>query len=94
MSYYNTTHLEGSELVEAWKQATNQEAKVLVLFRAHPAKYFSAPEVANKVFPNQSVPLTSVRRAITDLTNAGCLVRTDSKVPGLYGKDNYQWRLR
>ena len=40
-----------------------------------------------------TVPLTSVRRAVTNLTNRGDLVKTDKQVKGPYGRPEYQWRL-
>ena len=39
------------------------------------------------------VPLTSIRRALTNLTNAGELVKTDKQMKGMYGRPEHQWRL-
>ena len=38
-------------------------------------------------------PITSIRRAITDLTNEGKLVKTNSLKKGNYGKKCHCWKL-
>ena len=38
-------------------------------------------------------PLTSIRRAIHDLTDKGLLFKTDRKRHGLYGRPEYIWSL-
>jgi hypothetical protein len=43
---------------------------------------------------NEQTPLTSIRRAITDLTNRDRLVKTDKKVLGSAGRKTYTWRLK
>ena len=40
-----------------------------------------------------SWPITSIRRAITDLTNAGKLTKTDTMKLGRYGKHVHTWKL-
>ena len=39
-------------------------------------------------------PITSVRRAITNLTTAGELVKTNNTVTGMYGKPEHLWSLK
>ena len=41
---------------------------------------------------NEQTPLTSIRRAMTDLTAEGMLVKTDYRVEGSYGKKVHTWR--
>jgi len=43
---------------------------------------------------NEQTPLTSIRRAITDLTNRNRLVKTDKKVLGSAGRKTYTWKLK
>ena len=38
-------------------------------------------------------PLTSARRAMTNLTEAGYLTKTELKTPGIFGAMNFNWRL-
>jgi len=90
MSYYNTTNLEGPALEAAKLEASTQVEKV--------RKYFdfvgeSTPsEVWTHCFQCR-VPITSVRRAISDLTNDGHLTKTDIKRRGIYDKPEHVWRL-
>ena len=95
-SYYNTTRLSGPELAEAITTAKGQDAAVLALFRAYGSlspslawEHYKARAPASRVF----VPLTSIRRAISTLTKAGLLEKTDIQVPGEYSVPEHVWRL-
>ncbi len=39
-------------------------------------------------------PITSIRRAMTNLTNRGNLVKTDAQVTGAKGKPEYIWKIK
>jgi len=96
--YYNTTNEKGSLLKANTKQAENQTTLTLSVFQTYPTYTFSADEVWNFLIDNESIneqtPLTSIRRAITDLTNEGKIVKTNRKVLGLAGRKTYTWRLK
>jgi len=96
--YYNTTNEKGSLLKANTKQAENQTTLTLSVFQTYPTYTFSADEVWNFLIDNESIneqtPLTSIRRAITDLTNEGKIVKTNRKVLGLAGRSTYTWRLK
>jgi hypothetical protein len=91
MPYYNTTNITGVNLNAAWIQTARQEEIVLVLFEANPNRLFAPQDVHRHVL--QDCPLTSVRRAITDLTTKGKLFKSDTQVKGLYGKPTFTWGL-
>ena len=38
-------------------------------------------------------PITSIRRAMTCLTNSGKIVKTDRQIKGMYGKAEHLWEL-
>ena len=42
---------------------------------------------------NLNCPITSIRRAITNLTDAGKIIKTDQYVKGNYGKLEHLWEL-
>lgn len=90
-SYYNTTHSTHPDLTKYEESAVSQEVKILDWFKKG---VLDAPpsEIRYCLF-DDGVPITSVRRALTNLTNAGELVKTDKQVPGPYGRPEYQWRL-
>ena len=96
--YYNTTNEKGSLLKTNMKQATNQEQLTLAVFQTYPNDNLSANDVWRFLIENESIneqtPLTSIRRAITDLTNRNRLVKTDKKVLGNAGRKTYTWRLK
>lgn len=90
VSYWNTTDLAGPELMEAVLIAENQEAAVLALFDKW---VFMSPSQAWQIGCDldRGWLLTSVRRAISNLTNRHELVKLDSHVDGLHGRKEMVW---
>ena len=91
MTFFNTIRLKGQELVDAEWQAMSQEEKVYLLFADNPDREFTPFEVWARVLPD--VPITSVRRAITCLTEDGRLEKLTTLKGERYGKPNHVWRL-
>ncbi len=92
-AFYNTINLTARDLLEADAAALNQEQRILRFFIQQGRSYMCAPSaVCKRVFQN-TVPLTSVRRAMTNLTNAGDLHKTEAKIQGLYGKPEHLWHV-
>lgn len=92
-TFYNTTHLRDKELREAIAQCTKQDEIVLAMFKVHPNLTFTPPDIHINCF-DESTPITSVRRSITNLTKSGELEMTNEQREGQYGRKNYAWRLR
>jgi len=93
--FFNTIQESGDQLHQSCIRAKSLESKVLDFFRSAPGRHFTPPEV-NKYFPEY--PLTSVRRAMTNLSTSkngepALLEKTELLTPGLYGKNNFNWRL-
>lgn len=89
-SYYNTTHSVHPDLGKFEQKAQGQEEQILDYFKGiHRGR--SPSQVLAALF-DASVPLTSVRRAMTNLTNAGELIKTNTQIRGPYGRPEYQWR--
>ena len=84
--YYNTTNQGGKQLKLNWDKAINQKQKVLGVFLLTPTAHYCPDDVLmvlkelNK--KDNNAPITSIRRAISDLTKDGYLVKTDRKVMG------------
>ncbi len=93
MTYYNTTHLRGQQLARYESQAARQGDIVAEFFRRNPG-IDAAPHEVHEVLGLSGAPLTSIRRAMTNLTKVGILEKTDNKVDGPYGKPAYTWRLK
>lgn len=88
MSYFNTTNESGKQLEIFNESANNQEEQILNLMKLY--KKLSPSDV-NKYFTNY--PLTSVRRALTNLSNQGKLIKTDEKKIGIYRRMEYIWEI-
>ena len=91
MSYYNTTNEKGFDLQKSHEKARNQEEIIYSFFLTY-GKPLSPSQVLKKL--NLECPITSVRRALTNLTNQDKIIKTDVKVVGLYGKKEHLWRLK
>ena len=90
--YYNTNRLSGDELGSAISAAQSQQDMILAHFRNHPFKKFAPHEVLNILF-NERTPITSIRRAITNLEKDGHLIKTNHRIKGEYGAPVHTWRL-
>jgi hypothetical protein len=100
MSYYNTTNESGKRLAELIKNAKTCERCVFNFYKNNPGLLFTPNDVWQQLGNmNRHYPLTSIRRAITNLSNDGWLIRTDYKREGLYRNKgvpvlNYCWKLK
>lgn len=93
VAYHDSTGLDRAEHVQAERSAQHQDAQVLAIFLE-----FGRPMTPSQVWRigcdrGQRWLLTSVRRAITNLTNARALVKLNEKRPGCYGRPELCWRL-
>jgi len=91
MSYYNTTNIDGAELADSRGKARKQDDIVLECFGKFPNG--ATPSDIHSFAFAHAAPITSIRRAISNLTDAGLLVKTQYKRLGPYGKPEYIWKL-
>lgn len=91
-SYHNTNQLSINELYEANEKAKSLEQKIEEFFRVNRNGNFTPFEVSSLMDLN-NIPITSVRRAMTNLTTAGKLEKTNEMRKGQYGQPNHAWRL-
>jgi len=91
-NFYNTIEKSGVELKALRENASKQTARVMELFTL---KNMMTPEEVHSLYEKTytPVPITSIRRAITDLTSRGWLQKTDMQKPGRWGVANYLWKL-
>ena len=90
--YFNTTCQTGEELKKYTSNAKAQSGIILELFKKH-KRQMTPSEVWVNAFDVDSVPLTSIRRAINVLTSEGLLSKTIKTKTGLYGRPEYYWEL-
>ena len=90
MTFYNTIEETGEELADSHSKAKTQEEKIYAYF-LNCNQPLSPTMVLEQLGLN--CPLTSVRRAMTNLTIGGKIVKTDEYVKGNYGKHEHLWEL-
>ena len=93
MTYYNTNKLKGFDLKEANRKANTQEDRILGFFEKNKNKQYS-PEEIQTYCQMVTKPLTSVRRAMSNLTRGGHLRKTKYMKQGNYGKKVHTWEYR
>lgn len=98
MTYFNTTHVVGKPLGEYEKKAANQEEKILRYFLTRPRMLATPSMIWEELFKQSAsmratVPITSVRRALTNLTNEGDLIKTGHQKKGAFGRPEYFWKI-
>ena len=91
-AYYETVNLSSKQLDEQIKKATSQEAKVVKLFESI-NQPMTASQVWQKLDPLQRTPITSWRRAITNLTKLNVLQKTTQTATGPYGMPEHYYKL-
>ncbi len=90
-TYYDTTHEPAALVREYSRKAGTQQKIIIDYYLANPTALLTPFEVQAAVLAD--APITSVRCAMTNLTDAGILVKTAKKKPGVYGRNNYTWQL-
>jgi len=92
--YYNTNDETGETLQSSRSNTTNQENMILAIFETYPNEGLTPFDIEDFAHDQEvNWPITSIRRAITDLTNAGKLTKTNDKKLGRYGKNVHTWKL-
>lgn len=90
--FYNTPNYDAAQLEVFQKQTEKQEDFILSLFQQH--KEGLSPWQVHRLCERyrKMWPITSVRRAITDLEKNEKLVKTGKQVMGPYGVREYVWK--
>lgn len=90
-NFYNTINATGDILAKYQQQAIKQQDAVALYMGI--VNTASPSQVWHNLF-KCSVPLTSVRRAMTNLTYDGVLVKLGKQREGAYGKPECVWSFR
>ena len=95
-AYHNTANA-GQRCIEFDGKSIKQEDVILESFQKRD-EIFSLGWSPSQLFnllskDGRNWPLTSIRRAISNLTRDGKLIKTDKKCKGLYGRDEFIWRV-
>ena len=90
--YYNTTDEAGAPRRRYKRKAETQKDRIAKYFQIRFASAL-APSAIHAYLFSDKVPLTSVRRAMSDLAQSGYLTRTGMLVDGPFGRREHLWRL-
>lgn len=89
--FHNSIKLQGLELEEAIQQCKSQEDRIFILMHKSSAKTpFEMQDIYNKTF-NTNVPVTSIRRAFSNLEKQGRIVKLGIQTIEQFGKPNHKW---
>lgn len=97
MTYYKTTDLTHDELQERIQTADTQENIIQAFFNNHPHGKFTASDLEhllkseNRIGPG--TPITSIRRALTNLKKDGRINKLDEFKKGPYGMNEHFYQL-
>ena len=100
-TYYNTNNENGYELLKSIQKGLTQEHIIIDIFK-NPLirdengnhQGYSASQI-HKIFGNDNVPLTSIRRAMSNLCyEENFLEITDKMVMGIYGKKEHIYKIK
>ena len=82
-SYHARQELSQVQLTEYEEAARSQGADILLFMKHHPGTDFTAETLPYYLTPLKNVPVTSIRRALTNLSNSGQISKT-GQVQGHY----------
>lgn len=96
MSHFNTTSEKGKTLDLYEEKAVDQESVILEFLRLHPGIGYTPFQVLDCCFSTKKPPITSVRRAITNLEHKHRdqpfgVRKSTIKRKGQFGRDNWTW---
>jgi hypothetical protein len=92
-TYYNTNKLPHPDFLAAIHNAKSQQEKILIYFQSLPGRRFAPHQIKAAIFSDHT-PITSIRRAITNLEKDGFLTKTDRMIEGDFGAPVHTWELR
>ena len=92
-NYYNTTGEEGEQL-EVFKTKAKSQSEIIMKFlSSQPMVEYGASQLLRLAF-NSSVPITSIRRSISDLVKENKLFYTGGVREGLFGRNENLVKFR
>jgi hypothetical protein len=93
LSFHNTTNLGGQQLKDATQTAKKQDAVIMQIFKQAARPLSPSQALSYCEIKGYNYLLTSVRRTITNLTNAGKLAHTGEYITSPYGRPEGLWEL-
>lgn len=96
---YKTNHFTAEQKNAAQANAIHQETVIADYFKANPALELGASEIWLRLFGGTyqgkgEAPLTSVRRALTNLQKKGVVRKLQATTIGFYDRQEHLWSAR
>jgi hypothetical protein len=98
-TYFDTSRVSDDDYVKYANKATGQAEKILKFFMKS-KKEFTPSEIHMNLF-DESTPITSIRRAMSNLSSASMknnfnppLQKLDKQKDGPYGRPEYYWKFK
>jgi Fe2+ or Zn2+ uptake regulation protein len=93
--FFNTTSESGATVKQFTVKAESQNKRVVRIL-TEAGTHLSPSEVWARYckYYNAKTPITSIRRALSDLTKNGVIEMVYVKKIGLFGRPTYQWRVK
>lgn len=89
-SFHDTINLPNELFNKANDKCETQEQRIYLLMRSRSAMTpFEVQDIYNFSYPE--IPITSIRRALSNLERMGLLKKTEWMKQGKYGKPNHKW---
>jgi hypothetical protein len=92
--YYNTTESTGNELKTFKDKSEKTEALILKWFNENPLHQLTPYEMLDRIYNGNLLKIHSVKRAMSDLTDAGKLIKLPTMKIERTGRPNHLWSLR
>jgi len=89
--YHNTLYIKGLRLKAYQSFASKQDSKVLEFMAYNRNFSFTAEQIKDMVL--QNAPLTSARRALSNLYHKDRVIKVD-QVDGQYGRPIFTWQYK
>ena len=95
--YYNTNNEKGEQLNESRSSTKTQNEIILDIFNTFREEYGLTPSEVEGILIShheKEWPLTSIRRAMSTLTDEGKLTKTSKLRKGKYNKNEHIWKFK
>lgn len=93
--HHNTTHETGVTLDIYKDKANDQERKILNCLKHYgrPLSPWQIHSIFERSKLNETLEITSIRRALSDMTKAGVIIKLNRKTDGPKGRKEYLWTI-
>jgi hypothetical protein len=94
INFFNTTNETGETLSKYSATAKSQQERIYDYMKTRRGVGFAPSQILDYVFSGENVPITSIRRAMTNLSdskNGSLISKTDIKYRGPMGRPEHTW---